>query len=206
MAERRYQPIVEASLLLVATFALVVVLRLPTLWFLGPFAVIVFTGRSSATYGLTLGHPGSLGLHAAVVVAVYVPYVLGHYALASWWLGQRFRFSLPPGLTEYALDQVLTVALPEEFFFRGYVQTQCDRVWGKPCDLWGAKCGVGVPLAAVLFTACRVLRGGPVWLSTLFPGLLYGWLRARTNTIVVPTLYHAASAVLMQVMLQSFGG
>ncbi len=206
MAERRYEPVVEASLLLVATFAFVAVLRLPTLWFLGPFAVIVFTGRSSATYGLTLEHPGSLGLHATVIVAVYVPYIIGHYAVAGCWFGQPFRFSLPPGLTEYALDQVFAVALPEEFFFRGYLQTQCDRVWGRPYALLGAKCGVGLPLAAVLFTACRVLKGGPVWLITLFPSVLYGWLRARTDTIVVPTLYHAASAVLMQVMLESFGG
>jgi membrane protease YdiL (CAAX protease family) len=36
-----------------------------------------------------------------------------------------------------------------------------------------------------------------------FPGLLYGWLRARTDTIIVPTLYHAASNILMKVMIAS---
>lgn len=206
MAERRYQPVVEASVLLAVTFALVVVLRLPTLWFLGPFAVVTFTRRPAATYGLTFEHPGSLGLHATVIVVVYVPYVLGHYAVADRWLRQPFRFGLPPGLTEYTLDQVLTIALPEEFFFRGYLQTQCDRVWGRPYTLLGAKCGLGLPLAAMLFTACRVFNGGPFSLSTLFPSLLYGWLRARTDTIIVPTLYHAASNVLMQIMLESFNG
>ena len=203
MAERRYQPVVEALVLLPVTFALVELLHLPTLWFLGPFAVITFTRRSVATYGLTLEHLGSIGFHAAVIIVVYVPYVVGHYAFASWWFGQRFRFGFPPGLTEYALDQVLAVALPEEFFFRGYLQTECDRVWGTPYTLLGAKWGVGLPLAAVLFAACRVLIGGPVWLSTIFPSLLYGWLRARTSSIIVPTLYHAASNVLMQIMLES---
>ena len=45
--------------------------------------------------------------------------------------------------------------------------------------------------------------GGPARLIVFFPGVLYGWLRARTDTIVVPTLYHAASNVLMQIMLAS---
>jgi len=58
-------------------------------------------------------------------------------------------------------------------------------------------------VAAALFAACHVIYGGPVRLIVFFPGLLYGWLRARTGTILVPTFYHAGSNLLMQVMLAS---
>jgi hypothetical protein len=129
--------------------------------------------------------------------------VLGHYLFAHWWLGAGFHFRLPPEFVETALDQVVIVALPEEFFFRGYMQTECDRVWGKPYRLWGASWGIGLPVTALVFAACHMFNGGPARLIVFFPGVLYGWLRARTDTIVVPTLYHAASNVLMQIMLAS---
>ena len=51
--------------------------------------------------------------------------------------------------------------------------------------------GIGVILFVVNFVI------------VFFPGVLYGWLRARTGTIAIPTLYHAASNLLMEVMLES---
>jgi membrane protease YdiL (CAAX protease family) len=173
------------------------------LWFVAPLAVITFTGRSYATYALSLRRPGALRFHAAVIAAVFMPYCLGHYAYAHWRYGATFEFRLPPEFLAWMLDQAVVIALPEEFFFRGYLQTQFDRVWGKPYTLLGAQCGLGLPGAAALFAACHVIHGGPVRLIVFFPGLLYGWLRARTGTIAVPALYHAASNALMQVMLTS---
>ena len=168
-----------------------------------PFVLITFTDRSYADYGVTLRRPGSLRFHAAVITAVFIPYAIGHYALAHWGFGMRFRFRLPLHFLQSAFDQILIIALPEEFFFRGYLQTQCDRVWGKPYRLWGAQVGIGLPLAAALFATCHVFFGGPIRLIVFFPGLLYGWLRARTDTIAVPALYHAGSNLLMELMLAS---
>ena len=199
----RYQPIVEALALLAITFPAALALHQPTLWLLAPFALLTFTKRPYSRYGLTLDRPGSIRLHASVVAAIFVPYVFGHYALAHWTAGARFNFRLPPDVLSSAVDQVLVIGLPEEFFFRGYLQTQLDQACGTPYRLLGARWGIGLPLAAALFAACHLLYGGPVRLLVFFPGLLYGWLRARTGTIVVPTLYHAASNLLMQIMLAS---
>ena len=178
-------------------------MRQPTLWFLTPFALITLTKRSYAVYGLSLQHPKSVRFHMLVIAAVFVPYVIGHYALAVWWLGATFRLHVPAQLLQSAFDQLLVVGLPEEFFFRGYLQTECDRAWGKPYRLLGAECRLGVPVAAALFAVCHVFHGGPGRLIVFFPGLLYGWLRARTSTILVPAAYHAGSNLLMQVMLAS---
>lgn len=203
---RRYQPIVEALGLLAVTFPLAIALRLPTLWLLLPFMVITLTKRPYATYGLTWQQPGTARFHLAVTVGVFVPYVIGHYLWAHWWLGATFQLRLPPAFGQSIIDQVLIIALSEEFFFRGYLQTQCDQVWGKPYRLLGAECGPGLVAAAALFAVCHLFYGGPARLIVLFPGLLYGWLRARTGTIAVPVFYHAASNLLMQVMLTSLAG
>jgi len=200
---RRYRPIAEAVALLAVTFPLAVGLHLPTLWLVVPFAWVTFTKRSYVTYGLTLRRPGSVGFHVAVSIAVFVPYMIGHYALAHWWQGAGFRLRVPVHFGESVIEQALVIALPEEFFFRGYLQTQLDRVWQRPYTILGTPCGVGLPVAAAVFAACHVPYGGVGRLVVFFPGLLYGWLRARTDTIAVPALYHAASNLLMQIMLAS---
>ncbi|MFN8627463.1 MAG: CPBP family intramembrane glutamic endopeptidase [Candidatus Binatia bacterium] len=203
MQPQRYRPIAEALALLVATFPLAVGLHLPTLWFLLPFGLVTLTKRSFATYGLSLRRPGAPAFHAAVLAAVFLPYALGHYLLAHWWSGMHFHFRLPPSFLQALIDQVLLIGLSEEFFFRGYLQTECDRSCGKPYTFLGARWGLGLPIAAALFAVCHLAHGGPARLLVFFPGLLYGWLRARTDTILVPALYHAFSNLLMQVMMAS---
>jgi hypothetical protein len=197
----RYKPIAEALALLLVTLPLAVGLHLSALWFVLPFALVSLAKRPYADYGLSVENPGSFRFHVAVIIVVFVPYLIGHYLLAHWTAGLEFHFRLPARFATSAVDQVLLIALPEEFFFRGYFQTQLDRVYGRPHEFFGAKWGVGLPVAAALFAACHVVYGGPVRLIVFFPGLLYGWLRARTDTILVPTFYHAGSNLLMQLML-----
>ena len=205
LSVRPYRPIAEALALLAVTFPLAVGLRVPTLWFLVPLAVITFTNRSYAAYGLTWQRPGSITFHTVVILTVFPAYLLGHYAIAHWWWGARFQFRWPPVFAASVVDQVLAIALPEEFFFRGYFQTECDRVFGKPRRVLGAECGPGLPLAAAVFAVCHILYGGPARLIVFFPGLFYGWLRARTATIAVPVAYHAVSNLLMSIMVASLG-
>lgn len=199
----RHRPVVEALALLAVTFPFAAGLHISTLWFVIPFVVITWQKRAYETYGLSFERPGSFVFHVTVVAAVFLPYCIGHALFAHWWWGATFHFRLPPSLLWLAVDQVLLIALPEEFFFRGYLQTQLDQAWGTPYRFAGARWGLGVPVAAALFAACHVVYGGPARLIVFFAGLLYGWLRARTGTIAVPTLYHAVSNLLMQIMLAS---
>ena len=203
MSARRYQPVVEGLALLLVTFPLAVGLHVSTLWFVAPLLVISFAKRPYADYALTLQKPGGIGFHAVVSLTVFVPYLIGHYLLAHWWCGAHFTFRLPPDLLRSTVDQVLLIGLPEEFFFRGYLQTQFDQVWNRPYRLFGANWGIGLPVASALFALCHVFSGGAGRLIVFFPGLLYGWLRVRTGTIAIPALYHAFSNLLMQTMLLS---
>jgi membrane protease YdiL (CAAX protease family) len=178
-------------------------LGLPTLWFLVPLVLITVARRPYEEYGLTLRNPGSILFHGIVSLAVFLPYAFGHYIWEYWYAGADFDLRLPANLGNEIVVQTLIVALPEEFFFRGYLQTQFDKSFGRPYRFLRADVGLGLPIAAAVFALCHVPFGGPARMIVFFPGLLYGWLRARTDTIVAPTLYHAASNILMKVMIAS---
>jgi membrane protease YdiL (CAAX protease family) len=202
-ATRAYWPIVEGLIVLTVTLIITTGLRLPTLWFLVPLVVITVSRRPYEEYGLTLRNPGGILFHAVVSLAAFLPYAFGHYLWEYWNAGAVFDLRLPPDLMSDIIDQTFIVALPEEFFFRGYLQTQFDKTLCRPYKFLRADIGLGLPIAAAVFALCHVPFGGPARMIVFFPGLLYGWLRARTDTIVVPTLYHAASNVLMKVMIAS---
>jgi membrane protease YdiL (CAAX protease family) len=93
-------------------------------------------------------------------------------------------------------------ALPEEVFFRGFVQPRLARLW--PEDR--ARRVAGIPLtravvaAAALFAVTHVAFLPPAALlstaalerlTTFFPGLLFGALREETGDVVAPALFHA---------------
>jgi membrane protease YdiL (CAAX protease family) len=203
VAVHNIRPIIEALTVLLVTFAIATALRLPTLWLLVPLGVLVATGRPMSRYGVSLRRPGSLRLHLAVSAAVFIPYAIAHVAFESLRSGAQLQVHLPPDFARRVVEQTLIIALPEEFFFRGYLQTELDRALGRPYRLFGARFGAGLVVAAVLFALCHTPFGGPARLSVFFPGLLYGWLRARTGTILVPVLYHAVSNLLLAVILAS---
>ncbi len=199
----RLSPIAEAFGLLIVTLPLAVGLHIPTLWFLLPFAVITLARRPYTDYGLTVQNPGAPRFHLTVIVTIFVPYAIAYYVWARWTGGAVFHLRLPPMFATAVVDQVLLIGLPEEFFFRGYLQTQIDRTCGTPFTFLGARYGAGLPVAATLFAVCHIVYGGPARLAVFFPGLLYGWLRARTDTILVPVFYHAGSNLLMQLLMAS---
>src|SRR4029079_18211845 len=106
---------------------------------------------------------------------------IGHYLFAHLFTGAEFHLRLPADFAREILEQFLVIGLSEEMFFRGYLQTQLDRSWGRPWTIFGARVGIGFILASALFAVCHVFHGGPARLVVFFPGLLYGWLRARTD-------------------------
>ncbi len=200
---RRFLPLGEGVLLLAVVLPLALSFHLAGLWLLAPLSVITVTGRPFERFGLSWQRPGRLRWHVWVSVGVFVPFVLGFWLWESLWNGASFQFRLPPQLLWSVIDQMLLIALPEEFFFRGYLQTQFDQTFGTPFRVLGVRCGWGLPLAAGLFALCHVAHGGPARLSVFFPGLWYGWLRAGTGTIAVPTAYHAVSNLLLAWLLAS---
>ncbi len=97
------------------------------------------------------------------------------------------------------------VALPEEWFFRGYLQTRLDQRFGTPRRLFGAPVGVGLLLSALAFALLHpILIPGVHRLLVFFPALLFGWLRARTGNIGAAVVVHASCNLLQAVAVEMY--
>jgi len=96
-------------------------------------------------------------------------------------------------------SQLILVAIPEEWFYRGYLQERLDETMGRQWSILGTRLGWGWLLSSVLFALGHlVLDPRPTRLAVFFPSLLFGWMRARTGSILAPALFHAISNVWIQ--------
>jgi membrane protease YdiL (CAAX protease family) len=127
-------------------------------------------------------------------------------ALLSPYLGApAFSFRLPESLALAVALQLLVVALPEEVFYRGWLQTAWARLAPeRGVTVLGARLGAGFLATQALFAAGHLVTGQPWRLATFFPGLLFGWLRARTGSVVAPIVAHALSNLLLLTLERSF--
>ncbi len=117
------------------------------------------------------------------------------------------RLRLPDRFPLLALTQLLVVALPEELFYRGWMQTS----WAasdpsRRVRVLGADLGRGFLATQALFALGHLVRLQPWRLGTFFPGLLFGWLRVRTGGLAAPVLVHALSNLVIAVLESSFYG
>jgi membrane protease YdiL (CAAX protease family) len=121
--------------------------------------------------------------------------------------GLNVAFRLPDRFWLHILDQFLVVSLPEEFFYRGYLQTRLTHAWGEGRQrFFGASIGPAFWLTQVLFAVGHLGQFHFWRLAVFFPALLFGWLRARTGSIVPGIVVHAISnLVLMSLEASAFG-
>jgi len=136
----------------------------------------------------------------------YLPAWLSSH-LAPYALPAAPRFRLPARFPLLAIVQLLVVALPEELFYRGWMQTTwAATAPGRGVRVAGATLGSGFVATQALFAAGHlvVLQ---VWrLGTFFPGLLFGWVRERTGDLAAPILVHALSNLFIAILEASFYG
>ena len=130
--------------------------------------------------------PERLLLGASRLPADDMPY-LGQRSL--WWL------------LNLVLVQLLLVALPEEVFYRGYLQTRLDAVFPRRVRLLGVEVSPGSLLAtSALFALGHFLViPAPARLAVFFPSLLFGWLKNASGGIATAVVYHAACNLLVEV-------
>jgi membrane protease YdiL (CAAX protease family) len=106
----------------------------------------------------------------------------------------------------HVLGQLLVIGLPEEAFYRGYLQTAFDDVWRPRWRVLGALIGPGLLVTSVLFALGHVLtKVDPNRLAVFFPSLLFGWLRARTGGIGAPIALHALCNLFASFLGRSYG-
>lgn len=102
-------------------------------------------------------------------------------------------------LAEFCLVQLVVVALPEELFFRGFLLELLERRFPPKRRWLGGGVGLALVLSAAAFAIIHLPReGDPRALATFFPGLLFGWMRSATRSILASTITHGASNILIR--------
>jgi hypothetical protein len=125
----------------------------------------------------------------------------------SWWKPHHpFAPSFPPNLWDEALGQLLVIALPEEAFYRGYLQTAFDKAWAPRVRFLGAQLGWGVIVSSALFALGHLATDvNPNRLAVFFPALVFGYLRARTGGIGAGIAFHALCNMFATFLARSYG-
>lgn len=127
--------------------------------------------------------------------------------LAPYALPPSPRFRLPDRFAVAVVVQLLVVALPEELFYRGWVQTTwAATAPGRGVTVLGARLGAGFLATQALFAVGHLVVLQPWRLATFFPGLLFGWVRERTGGLAAPVLVHALSNLFLATLEASFYG
>ena len=171
-------------------------------------------------HGLSLGgllepralDPRRLARDAAVALAYVVPLLL--LAFPLFWVGYKlfwhvrgsFVFRWPPSPFDAVAGQFVVIALPEEAFFRGYLQTELELAWPRKWRVLGADLGLGWIASAALFAVGHFLTiPRPARLAVFFPALVFGWLRARTRGVGAGILFHALCNLFASTLGRGYG-
>ena len=114
--------------------------------------------------------------------------------------------NLPEEMGTLVLYQIFFVAIPEEFFYRGYLQTRLNEVHARRWSVLGAQVGVGAVVANLLFAFGHSLVTPQWWhFATFFPGLIFVWLRERSGSVVPGALFHAFCNVCVITLDSTYG-
>lgn len=138
-------------------------------------------------------------------LVIFGPY---YFAWRYWW-HPHHAASLelrPVELVNDSVGQLLLVALPEEAFYRGYLQTRLDEAFSAKVRVAGATLGPGVLVASAIFALGHfVTIPLPARLAVFFPSLAFGWLRARTRGIGAPLGFHALCNIFSELLGRAYG-
>lgn len=204
--------------------------------FLGTTWALVWRGDDARVeaMGLALGGivlPGSidlrrlarsiaqaLGWAALLATIFFVPFFFGWRYF--WHPHGSFALHVPvsDALNE-VFGQLVIIALPEEAFYRGYLQSRLDDAmpgFGWKTDASGARSPrrltvFGASVGPALFVTSLVFALGhlatirePARLAVFFPSLVFGWLRLRTGGVGAGIAFHATCNVYSELLGRGF--
>lgn len=186
--------------------------------FLGATWALVWRGDDARVErsGLTLGGlvlPGpidgrrltrsaatSLAWALAFAAITFVPFFFGWRTF--WHAHGRFGLHVQAWETiNEVFGQLVIIALPEEAFYRGYLQSRLDDALPGRVRILGAQVGPALIVSSVIFALGHFATiREPARLAVFFPSLVFGWLRARTKGIGASVAFHASCNLFSELL------
>jgi membrane protease YdiL (CAAX protease family) len=178
----------------------------PALWGLGATLPLRSGDGDLISFGLTSPRLGkNIRYFLLTSLVVFPLYVVGFGLYTRW--GFPLSGGSPLGgvpVPNWLLYNFLAVALFEELFFRGYLQGKFewiarDRFSGPEAKFW-----IPITVSSLLFALAHMAVYLDVSrMAVFFPGLLFGWLRARTGSLLAPILSHGTANVVSMLLIGS---
>lgn len=146
----------------------------------------------------------ALGWALLCAAIFFAPFYFGwrHF----WHPRGHFHFEIAPndGLNE-VFGQLVIIALPEEAFYRGYLQSRLDEAFPPRLRVLGANIGPGLLLTCAIFAIGHIATiHQPARLAVFFPAIVFGWLRARTKGVGAGIAFHAMCNLFSEFLGKGF--
>jgi len=139
-----------------------------------------------------------------ICLVVFPPFWIG---FKLWWSPVRaFHAASLGSVASDALGQFLVIALPEEAFYRGYLQTRLDEAWKPNVTLLGTRVGPALIVTSAVFAVGHLATEvNPNRLAVFFPALLFGWLKNRRGGIGSAAALHALCNLFASYLAECYG-
>ncbi|MCA9569283.1 MAG: CPBP family intramembrane metalloprotease [Myxococcales bacterium] len=134
----------------------------------------------------------ALVLNAVIIGAVALPFIGLYHLWQTEVFGMHYRGTWPSQPLMLIGYHLFFVAIPEEMYYRGFMQSRLDEVWKPRWNILGATLGPGWLVTCVLFAFGHSLVVFQWWhFAIIIPSLAFGWLRAKTGDVIAGAFFHA---------------
>lgn len=141
----------------------------------------------------------------AVLAVFPVAFVANHF-YQDFIFGYSWHAAQAGVLGFYAISQLLLVAFPEEFFFRGYMQEHLSEIFVVNQKILGVNFGMPQVLTSLVFALSHSFITVQWWhILIFFPSLVFAWLKEKTGTIWAGAMFHATCNVFSFWVALSYG-
>jgi len=166
-----------------------------------------FAGQTALLYSRLIWPKSGLRTLLWLSAAIVILFPPGFFFYHLVWLDATF---ITPSLTAVqsavlkSLMLAVTAAIPEEFFFRGWLQETALARYEKPAIFFITRKNLFT--SALFGIAHAVAFLNPLSAATFFPSLLFGWLTERSGGSIVPAvILHAVSNLVLFILLSFIG-
>jgi uncharacterized protein len=165
--------------------------------------VLALYGRGATFRPRALGK--DLGLALLVALLTFPPFAVAHHFWQMHFGALSYVFTVPPDLAMVLVKNTFLIALPEEMFYRGFVEHRLERLWPTRHHLWIVPLSRTVFLASALFAAGHFLgEYNPARLGPFFPAFVFSGLTRRGGSISGAILYHGMSNAFSSLLFAGY--
>ena len=190
-----------------------VLAAVPVLFIYAPVLLCRIRGVDSFAYRLAVpafrdgrAWGRSLAVAGKLLAAILLPWLVAYHFYQTILFGAEPALRFPADVATLIAYQVFFVAIPEEFFYRGYLLTRLNEALPRKFILAGIPFGHGLWVSSLLFAFGHSLVTFQWWhFAIFFPGLLFGLLREKTGGVLAAAFFHAGCNVMVHLLDTAYG-